>query len=395
MMKELESSARCETSLPQSLAAKVVCFARFLKAKGFRTFPPGTEEALKGLAMIDLRDRRDFRAALRISLTSSDEEWRRFSGLFEAFWGKPEQEEETGSSRGEPGEDGRWVPPDQGFDAHRTREGKETGLAEEMPCRERSTYSAASRLEKKDLGELNRQEVDMARLALKRMAGLFNLERSRRRRRSRRPKELDFPGTLRGSLMTGGLPIDLRYRDRKLRLRRVIMLADVSGSMDRYARLVLPFLMGIRGLGSRAEVFVFSTDLACVTSTVRRLSMDKALDHLAGEFPEWSGGTRIGDSIQQFNQMEAGRMAHRRTVVLILSDGWDLGCGPRLGKEMAVLRRKVHRVIWLNPLAGDPHFQPLCEGMAAALPHIDHLLPASNLEQLRDAVNLLSSIMVS
>ena len=375
----------------------MVCFARFLKAKGFRTFPPGTEEALKGLAMIDLRDRRDFRAALRISLTSSDEEWNRFPGLFEAFWGKPEQEkeEETGSSRGEPGEDKRWVPPDQGFYAHRSREGKETGLAEEMPCRERSTYSAASRLEKKDLGELNRQEVDMARLALKRMAGLFNLERSRRRRRSRRPKELDFPGTLRGSLMTGGLPIDLRYRARKLRLRRVIMLADVSGSMDRYARLVLPFLMGIRGLGSRAEVFVFSTGLACVTSTVRRLSMDKALDHLAGEFPEWSGGTRIGDSIQQFNQMEAGRMAHRRTVVLILSDGWDLGSGPRLRKEMAVLRRKVHRVIWLNPLAGDPHFQPLCEGMAAALPHIDHLLPASNLEQLRDAVNLLSSVMVS
>ena len=142
MTKEPESSARCETSVPQSLTAKVVCIGRFLKAKGFRTFPPGTEQALKGLAMIDLRDRRDFRAALRISLTSSDEEWNRFPGLFEAFWGKPEQEkeEETGSSRGEPGEDRGWGPPDQGFDAHRTREGKETGLAEEMPCRERSTY---------------------------------------------------------------------------------------------------------------------------------------------------------------------------------------------------------------------------------------------------------------
>ena len=195
-------------------------------------------------------------------------------------------------------------------------------------------------------------------------------------------------------MKTGGIPLLLTYRAKKKRLKRLVILADVSGSMDRYARFVMPFILSLRGIGSRAEVFVFSTSLVSVTFIIRHMSMEKAMERISSEVPDWSGGTRIGYSLQQFNLQYSKRFLNKRTVVIILSDGWDLGGKDLLRRAMASLNRRADRVVWLNPLAGDPDFEPVCQGMKTALPYVDYLLPAQSLESLQRVGRLLSRIMI-
>ena len=173
-----------------------------------------------------------------------------------------------------------------------------------------------------------------------------------------------------------------------------MILADVSGSMDRYARVVMPFILGLRGIGSRAEVFVFSTSLTSITSSIRHLSFEKILKNIAREVPDWSGGTRIGYSLHQFNQKQGQRLLSQQTVLVILSDGWDLGGKNLLRREMETLSRKAFSVMWLNPLAGDPDYQPICKGMKVALPYVDYFLPVDSLKSLMRVGRLLSRIMI-
>jgi uncharacterized protein with von Willebrand factor type A (vWA) domain len=205
---------------------------------------------------------------------------------------------------------------------------------------------------------------------------------------------MDFRRVMRKSLKGGGIPLELFYKEKKRRLKRLVILADVSGSMDRYARFVMPFLLGMKGVGSRAEVFVFSTSLSCITSLIKHLSIDKALKRISEEVPDWSGGTRIGYSLHQFIQTRGAQLLNKKTVVVIMSDGWDLGGKELLKREMAVINRKAHSVIWLNPLAGDPEYRPVCQGMRIALPFIDYFLPADSLESLKRVGKLLSKVMV-
>ncbi len=378
--------------VPQGLAASVLAFADFLRRREFRVFPTSVHDALKGLAGIDLGMRSDFEEVLRATLVSNRGEWRRFPELFHEFWDRKECEGEADrqpplhpdTSRGARSESV------QSGDAQSDVLG-EADKEAETEYTEGAMYSAVTRVKNKDLGELHPKDIHMAQLALRQIARSFRRERFRRKKRSRRPADLDFPQTLKKSIKTGGWPFERYYRKRKRKLKRLVILADVSGSMDRYTRLVVPFLLGLRDMHSRAEVFVFSTSLTSLTALVRHLPPEEALNRLAGAFPAWSGGTRIGLSLRQFRWSESGRKVSRRTVVLILSDGWDLGDPEILQNEMAELSRRVHKILWLNPLAGDPNFQPICKGMRAALPYVDALLPAGDLAGLQRVAAFLLS----
>ena len=199
---------------------------------------------------------------------------------------------------------------------------------------------------------------------------------------------------IRRGLKTGSIPPELFYKRRKKKLKRLVVLADVSGSMDRYARFIMPFILGLKGVGPKTDVFVFSTSLASITPIVRRFDIDKALEIIAREIPEWSGGTRIGFSLHQFNQQYGDRLVNHRTVVVILSDGWDLGGKELLKREMETLNRKAYAIIWLNPLSGDLDYRPICKGMQTAMPFVDYFLPADSLESLKRVGRVLSGIMV-
>jgi len=378
-----------------TLAGRVIRFAEFLKGLGFRVFQSGVHDALQSLEEISLEEKEDFFLALRTNLAKTDLEWAQFRNLFDRFWGQPAPDERPETDdHGTNRKADKCGPGREALsDAHSLISG-ETDVDDRREWLEGIAYSPVSMVVKKDLGRFDMGDIQIAHLALKRIMAPFKLDISRRSKRGRHAGSMDFPRIIRKSLKTGGTPFDLFYREKKRRLKRLVILADVSGSMDRYARFVMPFLLGLRGIGSRAEVFVFSTSLTPVTFLIRHLSVEKALERIADEVPDWSGGTRIGYSLHQFNQGPGERLLNRRTVAVLLSDGWDLGGKELLIREMAYLSRKAYAVIWLNPLAGDPDFEPLCRGMKAALPYVDYFMPADSLQSLKRIGRLLSRVMV-
>jgi uncharacterized protein with von Willebrand factor type A (vWA) domain len=193
---------------------------------------------------------------------------------------------------------------------------------------------------------------------------------------------VDLRRTMRRAPAAGGELVDLRFRRRKVRKTRVVALCDVSGSMDLYSRLLLQFLYALQGSTARVESFVFSTSLRRVTDALSAGGYGDALARLSAEAHDWSGGTRIGECLASFNA-EWGTLVDRRTVVVILSDGWDTGDPALLGDALEWLHRRSRRLVWLNPLLGSPGYEPLTVGMQAALPHLSVFAPAHNLASLR------------
>ena len=373
------------------LAGEVIRFALFLREKGFRVFQSGVHDVLRCLERIEISRRDDFLAALRAGLVSSDLEWARFPALFEAFWDRRSREPAP-----EPPAPRRRVDvpdpePESGGEASSRLTGRMEGPGEKEWL-EGVAYSPVSRVEKKDLGRFDQQDIQVARLVLNRMITPFRLHRTRRFARSRKSGKMDFRRIMKQCTRNEGIPLALYFKGKKKRPRRLVVLADVSGSMERYARFVMPFILGLRGTGSKTEVFVFATRLVSVTFAIRRLSLDAALSRISKEVPDWSGGTRIGYALHQFNLEHGRRLLGRRTVVVILSDGWDLGGKALLREEMAALHREAHCIIWLNPLAGDPDYRPLCHGMKVALPYVDYFLPADSLESLRRVGRVISRV---
>jgi len=381
---------------PPGLAGEVVGFADFLKGHGFKVFQSGVHDALRSLEEIDLSKRQDFFTSLRANLINTDVEWIQFADLFEKFWHRRNNELK------EPGMPHR--PPEREIDKvlsdaeslpdMDTEQSAPTEDTDKREWLEGVAYSPVSTVEKKDLGNFDKGDIQVAQLALKKITEPFRIDISRRSRRTRKSGDMDFRRIMRKSLKNDGFPMELFFKEKKKRLKRLVILADVSGSMDRYAQFVMPFMLGLRGVGSRAEVFVFSTSLTPVTFIIRHLSFEKALERIARDVPEWSGGTRIGYSLHQFNQTHGHRLVSQRTVVVILSDGWDLGGKELLRREMDALTRKAHTVIWLNPLAGDPDYQPVCQGMRIALSYVDYFLPADSLQSLKQVGRLLSRVII-
>ncbi len=379
----------------QSLTCKVISFSTFLKERGFKIFSSNVMDSLKSMEQVDISRREDFFHVLRTNLVTSDMEWELFEGLFEEYWQGIEYEEEEEESE---------VPqpqPECGEDAvtelfQEVRQEEDEG-GEEDACREepteQATYSPVARLERKNLAHFQKADIQIAQLIIKNMLSPFRLAVTRRFKGSKRPGDMDFRRIMKKSLKLGGMPLELFYKKRKKRLKRLVILVDVSGSMDRYARFVTPFIMGLKGVGSKAEVFVFSTSLTPITPFVRRFDLDKALERISQEVPDWSGGTRIGYSLHQFNQEYAQRLLNKRTVVVILSDGWDLGGKEPLRREMEFLSNKAYCIIWLNPVAGDTEYKPICQGMQTALPYVDYFLAADSLESLKKVGRTLSRVM--
>lgn len=390
------SISQPERTGPPGLAGEVVRFAGFLKSRGFKVFQSGVHDALRSLEEIDLSKRQDFFASLRTNLINTDVEWVQFADLFEKFWHRKNNELKEHGMPHQPPEreidkvlSGAESLSD--IDAEQSAPTEDTDKREWL---EGVAYSPVSTIEKKDLGNFDKGDIQVAQLALKKIMEPFRINISRRSRRSRKSGDMDFRRIMRKNLKNEGFPMELFFKEKKKRLKRLVILADVSGSMDRYAQFIMPFMLGLRGVGSRAEVFVFSTSLTPVTFIIRHLSFEKALERIAREVPEWSGGTRIGYSLHQFNQAHGHRLVSQRTVVVILSDGWDLGGKELLRREMEALAQKAHTVIWLNPLAGDPDYQPVCQGMRIALSYVDYFLPADSLQSLKQVGRLLSRVII-
>jgi uncharacterized protein with von Willebrand factor type A (vWA) domain len=261
-----------------------------------------------------------------------------------------------------------------------------------------AAWSDVELLRDKDFAEYTEEERRRARLVMRRLAIAVPARPSRRTRRAPRrgaappSGRLDLRGTMRASLRTAGDPFERHWREPSERPRPLVLVCDVSGSMEPYARMLLAYVQACVAARRRVEAFVFGTRLTRVTAELRGRDPDAALERAAGATQDWSGGTRIGEALATLNR-EHGRRLGRGAVVVLLSDGWDRGDPALLEREVARLARCSHRLIWLNPLKAHPDYQPLTRGMQAALPHVDEFMAANSLaslEQLADALDRLS-----
>ena len=378
---------------PRDLATAMLRFGQMLRAAGLGVTVSEVMDAVRALAVIDLMDRDEVHRALRTVLATRVEEFPPFDRCFDAFWrfhadqGQGLEGLVAAAPGTTPEED---LPGSVGATQEKQakvalegweEEGEDDGEPLEVPGmsdREALMEQDFSTFPAEDLDEIARLTVLIARRLARRV--------SRRRRPTRRTGVLDFRRTMRANMMKAEI-IELKHRERRRRKVRLILLCDVSGSMDLYSRFLLQFLYALQNVFGRVETFTFATRLTRVTELLKGPSYRLALRRLT-DVRDFSGGTRIGESIQEFNR-NWRHLVDRHTIVLILSDGWDTGDPEVLASEMLALKRLAGRVIWLNPLLGNPSYEPLTRGMAAALPLVDHFAAAHNLASLRDLASHL------
>jgi len=244
-------------------------------------------------------------------------------------------------------------------------------------------YSPLEVLAQKDFGDLTARELEAIQQLLDQIAAKLATRLSRRRKPDPRGREVDFRRTFRYSLRFGGEPVQMARRARRIQKTDLVLLCDVSGSMDVYSRFLVQFIYGLQRHRLEVETFVFSTRLSRITPLMEAADFGDAIRRVAAQVHDWSGGTDIGGCLRAFNEQWARETVSRHTVVIVISDGWDRGDAAVLADEMHRLRSSCYKLIWLNPLLVDPEYQPLCKGMAAALPYVDYFLPFANVASLQ------------
>ena len=354
----------------------VVLLGRALRDHGVAVTPSEVVTAATAFQVIDQNDRDEVFLSLRSVFASRVEDFAIFAELFESFWEKGSERKAVSLVQIRPGAPRRNLA----F----FLENWATSRCEEEG-REPLKVPGASETEanaEKDLSAYGKEDLEeVARLA-RRMVRRLAKNPSRRWRPVRRGQRINLRRSLRQSLKTGGEIVELSYKERKPKRTKLVVICDVSGSMDIYSRLLLQFIYGLQNSFARVESFVFATSLSRITGYLKNKTYERALERLSSKVHGWSGGTRIGESLAGFNA-EWLRRIDKRTVVIILSDGWDTGEPQQLATALAQLQQRAGRLIWLNPLLGSSSYEPLTRGMQAALRHIDVFAPAHDIASLR------------
>ena len=376
------SSVRGQGTLPNLLA-----FGRALKELGVKVSLSQVIDVSRAVEFVDLADKGDFRSLLRSNLISQKEDFPVFDMLFDCFWREQSYERvpmETLEIQGTPTESGAH----EGGDEEGLEEAvAETVATENVPLENLDefsvpTYSPQELLNRKDFSEMGVEESRAIARAILLIATKIATQISRRKKLGRKGNVVDPRWTMRRNMKYGGEIIDLVNRKRRIKKTRVVLLCDVSGSMDCYSRFLIQFMYGLQNELWGVETFVFSTSLSRITHLIRTKDIANALEKISGSILGWSGGTNIGRSLHTFNRNFAPSMVTHRTVVVIISDGWDRGDVSLLEREMQDLKRRCKKIIWLNPLLASDNYEPLCKGMQAALPYLDLFLSVHNVNSL-------------
>ncbi|MBV9291382.1 MAG: VWA domain-containing protein [Frankiales bacterium] len=362
----------------------LVGLAATLRAAGVDAGPSRVHAAVSALATLDATSRTDVYWAGRLTLCSRPDDLDRYDRVFTAYFAP------TASSRGLV----RPEPPRLHVVPAVLLDGDSADAVTEDESGGDELRVAASRTEllrQKDFAELG----DAERAELARLLAALRLRPDSRRSRRTTPGRRgvpDRPRTLRRWVQAGGEPMPPAFRERHERSRRLVLLVDVSGSMSAYADALLRFAHAAsrRDRGPQTEVFTIGTRLTRVTRELSHRDPETALRSVAAAVPDWSGGTRLGVLVKSFLDAWGQRGLARGAVVVLLSDGWERGDVTLLGEQMARLRRLAHRVVWANPRAGRPGFEPVAAGMAAALPHVDSFVSGHSLAALEELAHVVA-----
>ncbi len=375
------------------VSERVAGFIAHLRYNGYTAGVAETEATLQSLRLIDLQDHNQVRLAVKAVCATDKQSFDQFDELFTSYWFNRGREKTSTANSGSSNENQQ----------RRHRPGVEdsmvadsTGTAEQADRNDvagdsssdgegRLIASKRANIIKTDFRELVTPELlQQAQVLAYRLAKVMRDRRSRRYRQDQRGSRLNFRKTLRNSIHHGGVPLRL-YRDTKPdRPVKLVTLLDVSGSMTVYARVFLAFLKGLINHDTRTDAFLFHTALVRIGDALKDHDTMRAMNRLSLMAQGFGGGTRIGSNLKLFNEQYAGNCVDGRTVVIILSDGYDTEPPELIAENLQRLKRRNCKIVWLNPLKGWRDYQPVARGMAAALPWLDHFAAANTLESLAE-----------
>jgi uncharacterized protein with von Willebrand factor type A (vWA) domain len=378
-------------AVAEPLLHRLVRFAGALHEEGIPVNPAKLIDLCRSFEFIDIAERLDFYAAARATLISSHDDLEAFDRVFLEFWTLTERKpNDKMSTEVDEGGDG-----DEGLEKAATPQaGDETGDdddIEEKPTR--TGYSAEDVLLTKNLGQMSDAEIDQARKVLTELISVLATVRSRRQVSATGGSRLDLRRMLRRNAVYGRDGVELAYRRRKIKKVKLMVLCDVSGSMERYSNFLIQFIYALRRELPSVEVGVFATRMTVITALLDARNVEESLRQVSRTARDWGGGTDIGGCLREFNDRFAREMLRSKTVMVILSDGWDRGDACLMRDELEHMHRRVHKLIWLNPLLGTAGYEPLCRGIRTAMPFLDYFLPAHNLASLAQLAHTLRSIL--
>jgi uncharacterized protein with von Willebrand factor type A (vWA) domain len=384
------------TTPSPTLAANVMHFARLLRRAGLPVGPAETLAAQQALSLIDLGSRTESRTALRTAMIHRHEHREVFDQAFNLFWRDPtaaeqavamallEAQKEKKQDRAPPGSRRVAEAMAQPRDP-RPRPDDEPPVMDAV-----LTVSDRERLQRMDFEAMSADEIAEAKREIRRLVLPLDLRRTRRLRPDPLGPVTDLRRTIRNSLRQGGEILTIARNRQVTRPPPLVVLCDISGSMGRYAQILLHFLHAVTNDRDRVHVFLFGTRLSNVTRQLRHRDPEAAFQMVSHVVPDWSGGTRIGEALDIFNRLWARRVLGQGAIVLLITDGLDRDGAKGLAENMDRLHRSCRRLIWLNPLLRWAGFEPKSQGIRAMLPHVDDFRPVHNLASLRALVDLLS-----
>jgi uncharacterized protein with von Willebrand factor type A (vWA) domain len=362
-------------------------FAAALREAGLRIGLGDEIDAASALALVDLLDRAEVHRALRIALKLPREAWELYDRLFREYWDgiRAPRHEALERALREPRAAPQWR-----WDGERVRLALRGDEDREEPEGDTPGYSPEAMLRRKPFERCSAAEIAALERLLERLAPRLAARHTRRLVPTRGRGHVDLRRSFRHALRSEGDLVRLARRTRALERPSLVVLYDTSGSMQAYTRMLLAFAFALRRTISKVEIFAFNTSLVRVTRMLSPSEVERSLERIAAGVPDWSGGTRIGACLEEFNARYRDALIGRRTTLLVFSDGLDHGDAGALGHAMRELRARAGRIVWLNPLAGDARYRPEADGMSAALPYIDHFGAAHNLESLEALLRFMA-----
>jgi hypothetical protein len=377
------------------LLANLMHFGRTLRAAGLPVGPGKVLDAVAAVEAVGIADRRDFYWTLHAVFVNRADQRTLFDQAFHVFWRNPELLKKMLAlvlpqiNVEMPQDEGAEMLRRLAEALHPNQEARETGETE-LDIDAAMTFSDKEQLRTMDFEKMSLDELARAKAAIARLRLPIHDIATRRYASDPRGARADMRATLRAALRSGGL-IELKRKSRRRRPPPLVVLCDISGSMSRYSRVFLHFMHSITNDRDRVTTFVFGTRLTNITRFLRFRDVDLALDRVAEAVADWSGGTRIGHSVGEFNRLWSRRVLGQGAVVLLITDGLDRDAGTGLAHEMDRLHRSCRQLIWLNPLLRYEGFEPRSLGMRAMLPYVDEFRPVHNLESLETLVQVISA----
>ncbi len=381
-----------------TLAENILHFARTLRRAGLPVGPGRVIEALRAVECAGLERREDFYWALHSVFVNRHDQWPLFDQAFHIFWKNPDilkkmmdmmlpttyLDQVSGDEDEISKRLSQALAPDEVPDGANDQEGEEVEINAEL------TTSENELLQEKDFEDMSTEELEEAKKAIQSLKLPIREVKTRRLMARESGNRIDMRRTLRAALRSGGATIPLRYRTNVKKHPPLVIMCDISGSMSQYSRMLLHFLHAITNDRDRVHTFVFGTRLTNITRYMRYRDVDEALDAVSEKVEDWSGGTRIGSTIEEFNKYWSRRVLGQGAVVLFISDGLDRDQADILGPEMERLHKSCRQLIWLNPLLRYDGFEPKARGIKAILPHVDIFRTVHNLQSLSDLASILS-----